>query len=111
MNRVVVINSNTMGMGDDTLGEKLMGNLLRKIWAQSEKPDAIVFYNSGVLLLADGSPVLDALSGISEAGTELIACGTCCTHYNLINKLDVARISDMTEIAALLTTSSSVVTV
>ena len=111
MANVLVLNNRYLGKGDDALGEKLMGGFLRKIWSQETKPRTIIFYNSAVLLLAEGSSTLDALNGLYEAGVDLIACGTCCSFFDISNKLAVGRISDMTEIASLITTSDSVVTV
>ena len=107
----LIINSQSLGRGDDQLGSQLMGNLLRKLWAIESRPARIVFYNSGVMLLARGSAALDALTGLHDAGVDLIACGTCVTFYDLGGKLAVGRVSDMTEIASALTTSESVVTV
>ena len=111
MQKVILINNQYFGSGDDSLGEKLMGNFLRKLWAQESKPDAIVFYNSGVKLLAEGSASLDALNGLFSDGVDLIACGTCLVHFQLKDQLGVGRISDMQEIANVLTTSDNVLTV
>ena len=111
MANVLVLNNRYLGKGDDALGEKLMGGFLRKIWSQETKPRTIIFYNSAVLLLAEGSSTLDALHGLYEGGVDLIACGTCCSFFDISNKLAVGRITDMTEIASLITTSDSVVTV
>lgn len=99
MTATIVINSQFFGSGDDDLGAKLMGSFLRKLWSMETKPERIVFYNSGVKLLAEDSAVLDALNGLSESGVDLIACGTCVTHFELKGKIAVGRVSDMTEIA------------
>ena len=111
MKKAVVINNEFMGSGSDELGQKLMGSLLRKLWAGENKPEAMLFYNSGVKLLAEGSSVLDALNGLYEAGVDIIACGTCCTFYEITEKLAVGRISDMQEISGIMTTADSVVTI
>jgi selenium metabolism protein YedF len=108
---IIVINGNVMGSGDDDLGAKLMGSFLRKIWGQDRKPGKIIFYNSGVLLLAEGSEVLDALTGLAESGVDLIACGTCCTHFDIGHKLAIGRVSDMGEIAGLITGNERAVTI
>jgi len=52
-------------------------SFLRKLFALGTKPDAIILYNSGVKLLADGSSVLDAMEALFKAGVDIIACGTC----------------------------------
>ena len=110
-NRTLLISSEQMGHGDAELGAKLMGSFLRKLWALETKPVRVVFYNSGVKLLAQGSPVLDALDGLYQAGVDLIACGTCAAHFDLKDKIAVGRVSDMQEIATIMMTSPAAVTV
>lgn len=95
----LIVNSECMGSGSDELGHQLIGSFFRKLWGSENKPARILFYNSAVKLLAKGSPVLEALDGLSEAGVDLIACGTCVTYFDLKDKIVVGRISDMTEIA------------
>jgi intracellular sulfur oxidation DsrE/DsrF family protein len=70
----------------------------------------MAFYNSGVKLLAAGSPVADALDGLAQAGVELIACGTCVKYYGLDERLSAGRISDMQEIVGKLMASEKVIT-
>lgn len=111
MKKVIVINSDSMGSGDANLGQRLMGAFLRKLWAREEKPDTIICYNGGVKLMAKGSAVLDVLSGLQEAGVDILACGTCIEHYNLVNDIKVGRISNMEEIASIFMTAESVITV
>jgi len=108
MTATIVINSQHFGHGENELGAKLMGNFLRKLWSLENKPRKIVFYNTGVKLLAEGSAVLDALNALSEAGVELIACGTCVTDLQLKGKLALGRVSDMQEIAAALMAGDAV---
>ena len=111
MKKTVVIHSEFLGRGNDELGEKLMGSFLRKLWAQETKPDRIIFYNTGVRLLAEGSPVLDALDGLYKAGVDLIVCGTCAAFLDLRDSLVLGRITDMQEIVASLMNSEEVITV
>lgn len=111
MKKVLVINNEFLGQGSEELGKRLMGSFLRRVWANQDKPEAIIFYNSGVKLCAKGSEALDAIYGLFEAGVDLLACGTCVTFYELQNKLEAARVSNMEEIATLLLTSDSVITV
>lgn len=109
--RTIILNSEFMGSGDDELGALLMGNLLRKLWALETKPRRIVFYNSGVRLLAEGSACLDGLDGLYKAGVDLIACGTCIDKYGLRGKLALGRVSDMQEIVETIMNSESVATI
>jgi intracellular sulfur oxidation DsrE/DsrF family protein len=109
--RILIINSNSMGRADTELGLRLVGSFLRKLWAREEKPDAIVFYNSAVKLLARGSTDLEALEGLAEGGVDLLACGTCVSFFGLRDSLAVGRISDMGEIAELVMTADQAVTI
>ena len=110
MKTAIILNGETLGHGDDWLGRQLMGSFLRKLWASREKPDFILFYNSAVRLLASGSGVLDALEGLSNAGVDLIACGTCVGFYELKDKLIAGRVSDMKEIVDILLQTEKVLT-
>jgi selenium metabolism protein YedF len=111
MKAAVIINSEVFGRGDDNLGTSLMGNFLRKLWASTNKPDIIIFYNSGVKLMCEGSTVLDALSGLYEQGVELVACGTCIDFYGLDKNIKVGRRTDMVEIVSIMTEVDKVITV
>ena len=110
MKKTIIINSETLGSGSKELGEKLMGSFLRKICILESKPDTIIFYNSGVKLLAKGSSVLDALDTLFNAGVDVIACGTCVAYYELNDKIVIGRVSNMQEIASTLLDSESVIT-
>lgn len=111
MQKVLVINSEFLGKGDDILGQRLMGSFLRRIWANQDRPEAIIFYNSAVKLCAKGSEALDAVYGLFEAGVDLLACGTCVSFFELQDKLEAVRISNMDEISTILLTSEKVITV
>ena len=111
MKSVIVINRNTMGSGDDELGKILIGAFLKKIWARTIKPDMVILYNSGVLLMQKKSMYLDAFDGLEQAGVEILACGTCLDHYNIEGELKVGRRSDMAEIVNIMMESEKVVTI
>ncbi len=108
---VVVVNADGMGRGDDGLGAKLLGSFLRTLAAADEKPDAIVFYNAAVRLLAPASSSLDALHALDEAGVDLLACVTCLEFYALTDKLAVGTVSNMREIVQRTMAATKVITV
>lgn len=111
MKTAIIINNEALGKGDDGLGNKLMGAFLRKIWASLDKPDVIIFYNSGVKLMGKGSELLDVLDGLYEQGVELVGCGTCIEHYGLGEDIKVGRRTDMAEIVSMMMTYDKVITV
>lgn len=110
MKTLYILNQEFFGKGDDVLGQKLMGAFLNKLWARQSKPQYIVFYNSAVKLLAKGSPVLGPLHGLSDAGVDLVACGTCVDFYFLKDTFEVGRISGMEEIVDLMDQCDKVIT-
>lgn len=107
---VVIINSDTLGRGDESVGQTLLGTFLRKLLANPNKPDAIIFYNSAVTLLTRQSYFLDVLDGLESSGVELLACGTCVFKVCGQKSLAVGRISNMDEIADVLITATKVIT-
>lgn len=111
MTTTILINSKLLGGGDnEKLGIQLMGSFLRKIWMIEKKPETIIFYNTGVHLLSEESPVLDALDALSRLGVDLVACGTCVDFFDLSNKIRIGRVSNMEEIVSILMSSSTVIT-
>jgi len=111
MKKTVLVTSEFLGRGDDELGAKLMGSFLRKLCLTEHLPKEIIFYNSGVKLLAEGSAVLDAIEILSKKGVGLTACGTCVTYYGLTKLIDPVQVGDMAGIISELMTSKHVVTV
>ena len=109
--RLVVVNSETLGDGSRSSVPSSWGRSLRKLCTTEPKPEVMLFYNSGVNLLAEGSAVLDALKTLSDAGVDLVACGTCAGYYGVSDKMVFGRISDMAEVVGQMLESEAVVTV
>lgn len=107
---VIIINSDTLGRGDEGVGQTLLGTFLRKSLASINKPDVIIFYNSGVKLLTRQSFFLDVLDGLERSGVELLACGTCVYKVCGQKSLAVGRISNMDEITDVLMNAERVTT-
>lgn len=93
--KVVVLSSDVMGSGDDELGATLMKAFVFALTQQDELPATILAYNGGVKLTVEGSPVLDDLKKLAEAGVEIMSCGTCLNHYGLSDKLAVGEVTNM----------------
>lgn len=110
MTRTVIIKSDVMGIDPPELGSMMVGSYLRKLCVADPKPSTLLFYGTGVNLLAEGSTVLDALEILRSAGVDLVACGTCVGFFEMRDRLKLGRISNMTEIISLLTNSDHVVT-
>jgi hypothetical protein len=110
MKLVFVFSGDTMGRGDDELGARLVVKLVHQLGGLPHRPDAILFYNTGVRLLAPASVVADTLAELEHAGVELLACGTCVEHFGLVGQTRAGRVTDMREIAGVMATAERVVT-
>jgi len=108
-NRVVVFTSNTMGYGDDKLGEVLMKGFIYTLTQQPKMPNAMVFYNSGVKLTTKDSDSLEDLRWLEAQGVEILACGTCLNFYELTDDLSVGHISNMYSIVETLLAADQVI--
>lgn len=92
---VLYVNSDRMGVGDEELGRILMRSFFKTVEASREKPDRMIFVNSGVRLTTEGSELLDTLHAIESAGVAVFSCGTCLDYYGLKEKLVVGAVGDM----------------
>jgi selenium metabolism protein YedF len=93
--KVILIQSEVLGRGDDTLGVMLMANFLRLLGESQAKPSALVFWNTGVRLVCEGSWALAHLKKLEEQGVEILACTTCLEYFDLVDKLKVGKPTTM----------------
>jgi len=96
---IVLLNSATMGKGNDELGKILMKGFLSTLLELKATPTEIICYNSAVTLALKSSDTAATLQQISERGIKITLCGTCVDFYNLRDDLAVGQISNMLYIA------------
>jgi selenium metabolism protein YedF len=106
---VLTVPCETMGRGDDELGAILIRSFFHALGQTTPRPDTIIFFNGGVKLVVEGSPVLEDLQALCGQGVELLACGTCLGHFDLKDKVAVGEISNMYTIAETLLRAAKVV--
>lgn len=105
--KTFLIQSEGLGRGDDQLGKMLMANFLRLLGESQEKPASLIFLNSGVKLVCEGSEVLDHLKKLEEQGVEILACTTCLEFYGLVDKLKAGKPTTMVKsIQAMMNTAT-----
>lgn len=110
MEKVILVNSDKIGQGDEELSGILMKNFLAKLITAELKPRMIVLYNSAVKLAARGSEVLESLHSLENQGVEVICCGTCVNFYGLADQIEAGRVTNMPEIVKVLTEAQTTVT-
>ncbi|MDO4305344.1 MAG: sulfurtransferase-like selenium metabolism protein YedF [Eubacteriales bacterium] len=108
-NKVVVISSDCMGTGDDTLGAVLMKGFIYALTQQEELPSTILFYNGGARLTCEEAPTLEDLKSMEAQGVEILTCGTCLNHYGLADKLKVGSVTNMYVITEKMTNAGLII--
>jgi len=108
---MLLVASNTLGRGDDALGSVLMRTFIHTLGESDIKPHKIIFMNSGVKLVTQGSEVIDDLRAMEKESVEILACGTCLGHFGLKDAVEVGRISNMYEITMALMKSTKVISI
>ena len=109
--RVIAISSDSMGRGDEELGRVLMRSYLHTLTEVEPRPEALVFFNNGVLLGVDGSPALNDLRAIEARGTKLLLCGTCVSAFEMEGRIAVGAISNMYAISETMLRAASVINI
>jgi selenium metabolism protein YedF len=93
--KVFLIQSESIGRGDNQLGSILMANFLRLLGESQDKPGTLIFWNAGVKLVCENSPFLDHLKKLEEQKVEILACSTCLEFFDLADKLKVGKPTTM----------------
>jgi selenium metabolism protein YedF len=106
---VIAIASECMGNGDDQLGATLMKGFIYAVSQQEELPRAILFYNSGAKLTAEGAPTIEDLKSMEAQGVEILTCGTCANFFGLEGKQAVGSVTNMYAIVEKLTAADKVI--
>ena len=108
---LVLIPKNTMGSGDDMLGAGLMLNFLNTLNEMGETLWRIVFLNSGIKLTIEGAKTLPAIRQLEAQGVSILVCGTCLTHFNLLDQKGVGETTNMLDIVTSLQLADKVISV
>jgi selenium metabolism protein YedF len=106
---IIYIDSSRMGSGDERLGRILMKAFLKTLPELESLPKSIIFLNDGVLLTTTDSPEIATIKALEASGCTILVCGTCLDFYHLKDKLGVGQVSNMFEIATLMTGHDKVV--
>ena len=107
---VLFILSEVLGRGDNQqLGSLLMQSFLHTMGGLTSRPETIILINNGVKLVANDSLVIGELRQLESKGIEILACGTCLSRLQLLDKVAVGQVSNMYTIADTLLRAEKVV--
>lgn len=99
----ILVAHDILGGNDKELGEVLMKAFLGCISKLSHQPAVIAFMNEGVKLVLPESSACEYIKELEKAGTKILVCGTCTTHFNITDKIAVGTVSNMFEIMEMIT--------
>jgi selenium metabolism protein YedF len=108
-NFIIVLASDRMGEGDDKLGHLLMSNFIKAVKDLDKLPQKILFYNKGVTLATNSSPVINHLKDLEKMGIVMLICATCISHFNLDNDVGIGVLSNMFVIAEEMSSAGNIV--
>lgn len=107
--QLVLITSSVMGRGDDVLGSRLMHNYIATLPEMGDSLWRILLINSGVRLAVNGSPELENLQKLEQAGVSILVCGTCLDHFQLLEHKRVGETTNMLDVVTSLQLASKVI--
>lgn len=108
---MVMATTDRMGFGDDELGRKLMSSFIKTLKEMGDELWRLVFVNNGVKLTIDGSPVLEDLMAYKKNGLTILVCGTCLSHFNLLEAKKVGETTNMLDIVTAMQLADKVINI
>lgn len=106
----VFFNKNTVGSGDDVLGENLAKMMLYTLTQSEDVPDYVLLMNGGVRL-ATNEETAEHLAKLAEQGCSVMVCGTCLNYFGIADDLKCGTVSNMYDILAAMQNVAKVITV
>jgi selenium metabolism protein YedF len=108
---MVMVANDCMGHGDNELGSKLMVSFLKTLKEMGDELWRLVFVNNGVKLTTGGAEVLPVLKEYEEQGLQILVCGTCLTHFNLLDEKQVGETTNMLDIVTAMQLADKVINI
>lgn len=108
---MVMITTDRFGYGDDALGLKLMVNFIRTLNEMGPDLWRLVFVNNGVKLTVEGAEVLPVLKQLQDSGLQILVCGTCLTHFDLLEQKQIGETTNMLDIVTAMQLADKVINI
>lgn len=108
---LVFLTTDVIGLGDDTLGQRLMDNFLRTLPELGEDLWRIVMVNGAVRLATKDHAALPHLQALEAAGVSILVCGTCLEFFGLIEQKEVGQVTNMLDVVTSQQLADKVITI
>lgn len=106
---VVLIPTHSFGHGDPDLGRALLLSFINALKKVEPLPKTLIFLNGGAMLPCAGSEFVRPIKELEQSGVEVLVCGTCLDFFELEDKLEAGKVSNMLEIASALTAAGRII--
>lgn len=100
--KIFLLGSEGCGQGDSDLGFEILFGILSTLSDRNDRPEAIIFWNTAVNLIADGSPMIPHLRRLEEKGVKLLVGKLCVNELGLVGKISVGKVASLSEILDLI---------
>ncbi|MGA2936518.1 MAG: sulfurtransferase-like selenium metabolism protein YedF [Syntrophobacteraceae bacterium] len=107
----VLVGTDSMGKGDETLGRKLIINFIATLKEMGPELWRLILLNGGVKLTVEGSECLAALMALEKDGVHVLVCGTCLNYFGLLEKKLVGETTNMLDIVTAMQLADKVISV
>ena len=108
---MVLITTDRLGFGDDELGRKLLISFIKTLKEMEDEFWRLVLVNNGVKLTIADSPVLEDLMAYEKEGLTILVCGTCLTHFGLLEAKKVGVTTNMLDIVTAMQLADKVINI
>ncbi len=100
--KVMLLNSEYIGAGDQTLGAEMLMTLLNSLVKRKDKPDAIILWNKAVKLMTAESTAAGPLRELEIEGVRILGGILCLQDLCIADAIKVGQAVTMDEILDLL---------
>lgn len=100
--KVILLGGEGIGRGDENMGYEILMSLVEALAGRDDLPEAIIFWNMAVTLLAEGSPLVSRVKALEEKGVRILAGRFCLTDLCIADRVAVGQAASMDEILDLL---------
>ncbi len=107
----VLVGTDSMGKGDETLGQKLICNFIATLKEMGPELWRLILLNGGVKLTVEGSECLEALMALEKDGVHVLVCGTCLNYFGLLEKKLAGETTNMLDIVTAMQLADKVISV
>ena len=108
---MIMVATDRMGRGDDALGKKLIINFVKTLKEMGPELWRLVFVNNGVKLTIEGADTLEDIQDLEKEGLQVLVCGTCLDHFNLLEKKQVGETTNMLDIVTAMQLADKVINI